>query len=295
MKAMNLQIAALTGQAVLALVLFLAGPTAAQEAKMQELQKAFARDTTVTLSKTGVRIQSYGYISVGLSVEAILFQPTESGVYPGVMLIPGYSRSAVDYIPLSLALAKRGYACVAVTQPGFGRSSGQPDFVGPVTIRALMDGYRRFIAEPFVDSTRTVLFGYSRGAMAASLIACRLPNLRGVVLGGGIYDLCSAYREMEDQGIRENIKKEAGADSSALRERSSLFFVEKLQCPVLIIHGENDTSAPVAQAHLLHQRLIELGKVSELEIVKGTGHGLSPALVLQHTLDALQRWLGHED
>jgi dipeptidyl aminopeptidase/acylaminoacyl peptidase len=291
----TLLMAALAGMAALALMMSWPGPTSAEDLTMQELQQAFAQDTTVTLPSTGIRIESFGYVHSGSFVEAILFRPAKSGVRPGVMLIPGYSRSAVDYIPMSLALAKRGYACLAVTQPGFGRSSGHPDFVGPSTVSALSDGYSRFVAVPFVDSTRTVLFGYSRGAMAASLMACRLPGLRGAILGGGIYDLSAAYREIECEGIRRNIEAETGGDPSALRERSSLYLVDQFQCPVFILHGENDPSAPVSQAFRLHERLLEAGKSSQLEVVEGAGHGLAPHLVLKHILGCLERWLNHAD
>jgi dipeptidyl aminopeptidase/acylaminoacyl peptidase len=207
------------------------------------------------------------------------------------LMIPGHDRTAVDYIPLGVAIAKRGYVCLAVTQPGFGRSTGSPDFVGPQTVAAMLAGYRKLSCEDFVDSTRMALFGYSRGAMAASLMAARLPRLRCVILGGGIYDLGAAYREIKDEGIRQNIEREAGVDSAAWRERSSLFLADHFECPVLILHGGADTSAPVSQARRLHDALAGLGKPSELVIIEGAEHGLPPNLILEHTLDFLARYL----
>lgn len=266
----------------------------AENITLQDIQKAFAHDTTVSLAKLGIRIESYGYDHDDISIEAILFKPTGDGAFPAVMMIPGYSRSAVNQIPMGVALARRGYVCLAVTQPGFGRSSGDPDFVVPKTVGALLDGYSQLVAEPFVDGARTVLFGYSRGAMAASLLACRLPDLRGAVLGGGIYDLEAAYREIESPGVRRNIEKEAGTDTTAFRERSALFQAERIRCPVLILHGGNDKNAPVGQAYRFHERLLELGKSSRLEVVEGVGHGLSPRVVLGHTLDALELWMNSE-
>ena len=53
-----------------------------------------------------------------------------------------------------------------ITQRGFGKSTGKPDFVGPKTIAALEAGFQKFSKEPFVDATRLGVFGYSRGAIA---------------------------------------------------------------------------------------------------------------------------------
>jgi dipeptidyl aminopeptidase/acylaminoacyl peptidase len=266
-------------------------PALAQMMNMETLQKAFARDTTITLTRSGVKLSSYGYEFQGLSIEAILLRPIDRPRSPAILMIPGYNRTAVDYIPLGVALAKKGYVCLAVTQPGFGRSTGPPDFVGPQTIAAMLEGYRRLIREEFVDSTRMALFGYSRGAMAASLMAARLPRLGCVVLGGGIYDLGAAYREIKDEDIRQNIEKEAGVDSAAWQQRSSLFLADRIECPVLILHGEADASAPVSQAHCLHDTLTRLGKPSELVIVEGADHGLPPNLILEHALPFLARHL----
>jgi len=264
-------------------------PARAEATMLDSLQRVFARDTTITLTRSGVQLSSYGYSFEGLHVEAILLRPIDRPRAPGILMIPGYARSAVDYIPLGVALAKRGYVCLAVTQPGFGRSTGAPDFVGPRTVEAMLAGYAKLIREDFVDSTKTALFGYSRGAMAASLMATRLSRLRGVILGGGIYDLGAAYREIKDEGIRQNIEREAGLDSAAWRERSSLFRADHFECPVLILHGEADASAPVSQARHLHDRLTQLGKFSELEIIPGADHGLPPNLILKYALPFLAR------
>jgi len=53
--------------------------------------------------------------------------------------------------------------------------------VGPKTIKALSEGYRKFQREPFVDSNRMGIVGYSRGGMAASLLAVQLDDVKAVV------------------------------------------------------------------------------------------------------------------
>ena len=135
-----------------------------------KLLEALDKDGTVTLANSGVVVSKYDYTFAGDSVEAIAIRPVADGRYPGLVLIPGFSRSARDYLPLGVRFAKEGFACLAITQRGFGRSTGAPDFVGPQTIAGLEAGLRKFRGEAYVDSARMGLFGYSRGAMAASLL-----------------------------------------------------------------------------------------------------------------------------
>ena len=40
-------------------------------------------------------------------------------------------------------------------------------------IKAMIAGYEKFKREPFVDATKMGIFGYSRGAMAAALMATK--------------------------------------------------------------------------------------------------------------------------
>lgn len=121
-------------------------------------------------------------------------------------------------------------------------------------------GLSRWRAEAYVDSARWGVFGYSRGAIAASLLAVTDTTMKAAVLGGGIYDLRRAYGEISDEAIRANMKAEIGPSDSALVARSSLPQMAALRCPVLIIHGAMDTNAPVNQAYAFRDRLQALGK-----------------------------------
>src|SRR5262249_13862437 len=155
----------------------------------------------------------------------------------------------------------------AVSQRGFGKSAGETDFVGPKTLAALEAGFRKFRGEPYVDGSRMGVFGYSRGAMAASLLAVRMKEaeLRAAVFAAGIYDFRRAYDDIKLPGIRENMEREAGLSGDAVRARTSVTQMAALTCPVLILHGEKDENAPVSQAHLLRDRLTELKQEVELK------------------------------
>lgn len=258
---------------------------------LPEIVKMFEKETTITLEESGVTISSCFFEHEKKRVEAISFRPKGEGPFPGVLLIPGYSRSARDYIPVGLTLARAGFGAVAVTQPGFGLSEGKPDWVGPGTIGALRAGYVRFCKERWIDAERTAVFGYSRGAVAAAILATSLKGLRAAVCAAGIYDLEKEYATNQNSGIRANMEKETGLTEEALRERSPLFHMENLNCPLLILHGEKDVNASADQARLLRRRLDELKKVYEIKLFPDRDHNLGRKNLYSALLDFLERRL----
>ena len=54
--------------------------------------------------------------------------------------------------------------------------------------------------------------------------------------------------------------------------RSPLESVERISCPVLLLHGEEDDVVPVEHARLLAQALEARNKPFELGILPGEGH-----------------------
>jgi dipeptidyl aminopeptidase/acylaminoacyl peptidase len=83
---------------------------------------------------------------------------------------------------------------------------------------------------------------------------------------------------------------ESGWTEAAIRERSSVFKMEKLKCPVLILHGEKDENVPVTQAYLLRDRLAELKKDFEIKLFPDRPHGIGPEVTTM-TVDFFKRRL----
>jgi dipeptidyl aminopeptidase/acylaminoacyl peptidase len=163
-----------------------------------------------------------------------------------------------------------------VSQPGFGKSEGPADFVGPKTIKVLTAGFRRLQKEPFVGPQRMGIYGRSRGGMAAWLLAVEIEDVKAAVFDAGVYDFQREYDEVAIPGIRQNMKSETGMTPEAVRVRSSILRMDRLRCPVLILHGEDDTRVPVSQAKLLAKRLEELHKEFDLHLFPGREHEIGP-------------------
>ena len=253
-----------------------------------KIREALATQDCVSVQ---VQVCKYDYVVDGYSIEALSFKPVGNGRFPGVLMIPGYQRTALDLISLGVGLAREGFAGVAVSQPSFGRSQGKADYVGPFTLKVLTTGYQNLKRESYVDPNRMGIYGYSRGGMAASLLAVKLKDVRAVVLGAGIYDFQKAHDEVKIEGIRKNMETETGMTETAVRERSSIFQMEKLNCPVLILHGEKDENVPVSQAYLLRDRLTHLKKDFEIKLYPDKAHSIGGDEVQKTTVDFFKRRL----
>ena len=258
----------------LAALMALLVSTEAQQPTREQINELLEKEGCVTLEQSKVKICKYDYLADGKTIEAVTIRPLAEGKYPGLMLIPGFGGTAKTFIGLGTFFAGQGFACLSVTEPGYGKSAGKPDFMGPNSIAAFAVGFQKFRREPFVDSEKMGVFGYSRGGMAASLLTIKLgEDVKAAVFGAGIYDFKRAYDETKFDGIRENMRSETGMTEQAIKERSSILRMEQLKSPVLIIHGENDGNVPTNQALLLRDRLTELKKDFEIIILSDHKHG----------------------
>jgi pimeloyl-ACP methyl ester carboxylesterase len=145
----------------------------AQQQPEEAIVKQIEHGGCAVLEVAGAKVCGYDYCVDGHRVEALLFRPASTTPAPGILLIPGYQRTAQDLIPMGKELAEAGFAGIAISQPGFGESEGPADFVGPKTLEVLTAGYRKLQNEPFVNPKVMGIYGYSRGGMAASLLAGR--------------------------------------------------------------------------------------------------------------------------
>jgi dipeptidyl aminopeptidase/acylaminoacyl peptidase len=252
--------------------------------------RAIESQGCATVGPAGVRVCAADYTADGRRLEALSFRPREGAPFPAVLLIPGFNRTARDLVGLGVRLGAQGFAALAVSQPGFGHSEGPADYVGPRTLRALAEGLDRLKREADVDPTRLGVYGFSRGGMAAALLAVRRPDLEAAVLGAGIYDFQRAHDEVKLPGIRRNMETETGMTREAVEARSAIRRLEDLRCPVLILHGEADDNVPVSQALLLRDRLQALGKDFEIRLYPGRPHGIGPE-VTEETITFFKKHL----
>lgn len=227
----------------------------------------------MNLQKESLDITRVLYESGGEDLEGLIFKPPGTGLFPGVVFLHGHGGSAWDVSLLGYFLKEAGFAAFLPSLLGYGLSSGQSDFNGPKTVKGVVDGIKFFLQEDFVDSERVGIWGVSRGATVAALAATQEPNLfRAAVFQAGAYDMRKNYETTKVEGIREIIEKEAGLSDKAFRIRSPIYQIEKLACPVLILHGEQDDRISVEEARTLDTKLNDLGKPHQTVIFPEADH-----------------------
>jgi pimeloyl-ACP methyl ester carboxylesterase len=208
---------------------------------------------------------------------------------PGVLLIHGHGADARRMIPSAWLIANEGYEVMLVSQPGYGQSDGPADMMGPATMRAVNAAFDRLRRTAGVDSHRVAVWGQSRGATAAMLLAARRREVRGVIAEGGVYDLWATYRDTKLAGFPETIAKEAGRDSAAWRARSPVMVADSVRAPVFLVHGEEDTRVPFAQAKEMGARLKAANRSAELRFIPGRGHAVSSPELTRKYFEFLER------
>jgi dipeptidyl aminopeptidase/acylaminoacyl peptidase len=193
-------------------------------------------------------------------IELFWTTPVGAGPWPAVLFIHGHQERFREggeaYVKNGRLgrMASRGYVAAAVSQPGYGRSDGPPDFCGPFTQAAVREALAFLRTQPVVQPQKVALYGYSRGAIVAGMVASQDPQLAAVVLGAGAYDF-SRWYPTPLRGIDANIEHESGTSAEAFRARSAILHVDTITAPILILHGAQDERVPVRQAEALAEIL----------------------------------------
>ena len=130
---------------------------------------------------------------------------------------------------------------------------------------------------------RTAVGGGSAGGPLALLLGLSggVEKLEGTVGGntnqtGPIRAIIDLYGPSELNIMAETserFNRTHQFDIEQLAGASPLTYLTPDDPPLLILHGDQDHTAPVAQSELLHERYQQAGLTSELHLLEGAGHG----------------------
>jgi dipeptidyl aminopeptidase/acylaminoacyl peptidase len=190
----------------------------------------------------------------------------------------------------SQALASRGYA---VLQPNFRGSDGFGwSFVkagfgqwGKAMQTDLSDGVRHLAKQGIIDPKRVCIVGASYGGYAA---------LAGATLDRGVYRCAASIAGLADlkRFLVDKNRLYAGSANSASRfwleymgadglkdpdlaALSPSRLADKVEIPLLLIHGKDDTVVPYVQSTLMADAMKKAGKPVELVTLPSEDHWLS--------------------
>jgi dipeptidyl aminopeptidase/acylaminoacyl peptidase len=212
------------------------------------------------------------------AVELFWAKPEGNGPFPAILFIHGHQEpsrpggSVYAKTGRLTLMAKRGFVAAAMSQPGYGNSAGPPDFCGPFTQQAAFAALDFLRRETFIKPGKVALFGYSRGAIVAAMVATQDSALATVVLGAGAYDFFAWHPTIP--GIARNIAEEAGTSPEAYLARSALYHAQTIKAPVLLLHGGADERIPVQQTEAFAEQLRSVGVTYRVKIFPAAPHGI---------------------
>jgi len=242
----------------------------------------------------------------GLALEGLLILPAgksrQDGPFPLVTIVHGgpYWRHA-DQLQLQLGeypsgqwLAAAGYA-VFLPNPRGSRGYGH-DFAVTVSVAVGVDewtditaGIDMLIAEGVAAPDRLGIGGWSHGGYIAAWAVGQSDRFKAAVMGAGISDwgmLAAAGEFGQFEAALSGSTGWEGVGPHPHDRLSPISFASKVNTPVLILHGGNDTNVPLSQGEFFHRALRHFGVEHEFVVYPREGHGIRER---NHQLDILRR------
>lgn len=168
----------------------------------------------------------------------------------------------------------QSFDVITVNRPGYGASTGTPDFTGAQSLVAVPAAVADALAKGKNAKPVTGIWGYDTGATAAALVSRKLKGLKFLILGGGIYDFEEAYKVTKDSYLKKDIEamRKTGGEK-AIEDRSIAYDVSGLPHTISIYHGKQDVAVPPSQAKAFADSLESAGsyKVS-FQVIDGVSH-----------------------
>jgi predicted esterase len=207
-------------------------------------------------------------------IEGYFAYSAEPGRMPALLVLNGDGGDAHQCIVHALQFVALQIRLACISLPGYGKSSGPSRFVGPQSIKAARRGLDLVAARPDVDPSHLAIWGIADGAVAAGLLMDSDRRAHAVILQSGAYDLLKFWPGAPI-GTKLSILRQVWPSKRVLQERSVIENMpKKLDCNVLILHGEQDHKTPVNQAEQLAKALRARGAHVETRFFADGDHSL---------------------
>lgn len=245
----------------------------------------------------------------GLNIPAyVTMPPGKPGKNLPTVIMPHggpWARDTMGFDWMAQFLANRGYV---VLQPnyrgsyGFGTKFMEAGF-GQWGLKMqddITDGVKKLIADGIADPKRICIFGWSYGGYAALAGATFTPDLYACAISGaGISDLPehlstasekSGYNSWEMSALNRYIG-DRYHDFEKLDAASPAEHADRIECPVLLFHGEADTTVRIKQSEIMQRAMERAGKHVEFVRLPRETHYMETAETRIRVLTEVEKFL----
>lgn len=214
------------------------------------------------------------------------------------LVFPHGGPEANDFLsldPLSQAIAALGYV---VMQPEYRGSTGYGDkfldaiyqHFGDRAYRDVDSSTDYAIAQGWADPDRLSIFGWSAGGFMTSWTVTQTNRYKAAIEGAGITDWAS-FIWTSDVFQTDYDARWPSENPEPFRRFSAVDFVDKVQTPILVLHGAADYRVPTYQGREYFESLLAHGKTTRMVEYPGSPH--FPVLWEQrlNVLEEVSNWL----
>lgn len=264
--------------------------------------------------KLGTQVRLSYRAGDGLDLDGLLILPVGKnkgdGPFPLITVVHGgpYDRHADQYFgglfPPGQWLATAGYA-VFLPNPRGGMGHGH-EFAAAVVGRVgleewtdIVSGIDLLIADGVADPDRLGISGGSHGGFIAAWAISQTDRFSAAVMSAGISDWSIQVAAGHFGVFEADLGGSTGWESPGPHRHdllSPISYASKIRTPLLILHGQDDTNVPLAQATYLHRALSRFGVEHEFVVYPREGHGVQER---NHQIDVFARtrawfdkWIG---
>lgn len=197
------------------------------------------------------------------------------------------------------AYAALGYV-VYVVQPsgatGFGQefSSRHVSTAGRGVAEDIIEGTKQFVAaHPYVDGSKIGCIGASYGGFMTMYLQTVTDIFAAAVSHAGISDHTSYWGEgywgynYSEVSMGDN---KPWSNPDLYVKQSPLYNADKVQTPILFVHGDADTNVPVGESIQMFTALKLLGRETALVQIAGQNHHILDTAKRQKWQEAIWAW-----
>ncbi len=245
--------------------------------KMAQIQLGEMHDWSFK-AKNGATIEGRFYLPPGF--DATKKYPLIVNYYGGTTPV---ERNFDSRYPLHL-YAAMGYV-VYLIEPsgtiGYGQefSARHVNAWGKFTADEIIEGTKKFLAEhQYVDASKVGCIGASYGGFMTQYLQTRTDIFATAISHAGISDVTSYWGEgywgyTYSSGATAN--SYPWNNPTLYTVQSPLFSANKVNTPILFLHGQEDTNVPIGESIQMYTALKILGKKTEFVTVAGENHTIA--------------------
>jgi dipeptidyl aminopeptidase/acylaminoacyl peptidase len=160
----------------------------------------------------------------------------------------------------------------------------QTGYPGQSAYDCILSGTDLMVAQPWIDSTRMAIQGQSWGGYQVAYLVTQTNRYRAAMAGAPVSNMTSAYggirwgsgmaRSFQYEQAQSRIGASLWENRDLYLENSPLFFADRVNTPLLMMHNDQDEAVPWYQGIEYYVALRRLQRPVWMLVYNGEAHNL---------------------